>query len=93
MPVSNLSVPNLAASRFILECFFNELETHDRDIAVASGLRVGEVADALLAFLCDREIARLTLPKTKRRGAPRRTKMPQRSERQPRRRATVRSRQ
>ena len=68
-----MTVQNLTTARFVLQCLLDELETYDRCIPVARNLQVGDVADALLTVLNDRQLLRLTAPKsraTPRRGLP-----------------------
>lgn len=55
-------MPSLTTSRFVLQSFLDELEEFDRDIPVARNIQVGDIADALLALLNNRHIARLTMP-------------------------------
>jgi hypothetical protein len=57
-----MAVQNLTTARFVLKCLLDELEEYDRCIPVARNVQVGDVADALLAFMGNREILRLTLP-------------------------------
>ena len=64
-----MTTQNLTTARFVLQCLHAELEEFDRTTPVAKDIQVGDVADALLAFLNDRRIVRLTLPA---RAAPRR---------------------
>jgi len=54
---------NLATARFVLQCLLEELEEYDRCTPVARNIQVGDVADALLAVLSDRELQRLAMPK------------------------------
>jgi hypothetical protein len=65
-----MSVENLTTARFVLQCLLDELEHYDRCIPVACNVQVGDVADALLTVLNDRQLLRLTVPKT--RSTPRR---------------------
>jgi hypothetical protein len=65
-----MSVENLTTARFVLQCLLDELEHYDRCIPVACNVQVGDVADALLTVLNDRQLKRLTVPKT--RSTPRR---------------------
>jgi hypothetical protein len=65
-------MPNLATARFVLQCLLEELEEYDRCIPVARNVQVGDVADALMAVLSDRELQRLAMPKTARTAANRR---------------------
>src|SRR3977135_1448764 len=53
---------NLTTARFVLQCLLQEIEAFDRCIPVARDIQVGDVADALSAFLADRRILRLTVP-------------------------------
>jgi hypothetical protein len=57
-----MTVENLTTARFVLQCLFNELEEYDRCIPVARDIRVGDVADALLVVLSNRELERLAMP-------------------------------
>jgi hypothetical protein len=57
-----MTVQNLTTARFVLHCLHEELEEFDRDIAVARNVRVGDVADALLAILKSRQLLRLAMP-------------------------------
>jgi hypothetical protein len=66
-----MSVQNVTTARFVLQCLFEELEEYDRCIPVARGVQVGDVSDALLTVLSNRELQRLSAPKT--RTASRRT--------------------
>jgi hypothetical protein len=59
-----MTVENLTTARFVLQCLLDELEAYDRCIPVARNVRVGDVADALLTVLNDRQLLRLTAPKT-----------------------------
>jgi hypothetical protein len=68
-----MAVQNLTTARFVLKCLLDELEEYDRCIPVARNVQVGDVADALLAFMGNREILRLTLPA---KPAPRRRRPP-----------------
>lgn len=74
-----MTMQNMATARFVLQCLLEELEEYDRCIPVARNVQVGDVADALLTVLSDRELQRLAMPK-KARTAP---------SRRPVRRATV----
>ncbi len=65
-----MSIENLTTARFVLQCLLDELEHYDRCIPVACNVQVGDVADALLTVLNDRQLQRLTVPKT--RSTPRR---------------------
>jgi hypothetical protein len=60
-----MTVENLTTARFVLQCLLDELETYDRCIPVARNVQVGDVADALLTVLNDRQLLRLTAPKTR----------------------------
>ena len=68
-----MTVENLTTARFVLQCLLDELEHFDRCIPVACNVQVGDVADALLTVLNDRQLLRLTAPKT--RSAPRRRRV------------------
>ncbi len=57
-----MTVQNLTTARFVLQCLHEELEEFDRCIPVARNLQVGDVADALLAVLSNRQFLRLTMP-------------------------------
>ncbi len=67
-----MTVQNLTTARFVLQCLHEELEEFDRSIPVARNLQVGDVADALLAVLSNRQFLRLTMPArtSRRRGRP-----------------------
>jgi len=67
-------IQNLTTARFVLQCLLDELEEYDRCIPVARHVQVGDVADALLTVLNDREIRRLAMPK-KARTSPRRRQL------------------
>ncbi len=69
-----MTVENLTTARFVLQCLLDELEAYDRCIPVASNVQVGDVADALLTVLNDRQLLRLTAPK--RRTPPQRRHRP-----------------
>lgn len=69
-----MTVENLTTARFVLQCLLDELEAYDRCIPVARNVQVGDVADALLTVLNDRQLQRLTAPK--RRSAPSRRQLP-----------------
>jgi hypothetical protein len=60
-----MTIPNLATARFVLQCLFDELEEYDRCIPVARNVQVGNVADALLTILNNRELQRLAAPKVR----------------------------
>jgi hypothetical protein len=60
---------NLATARFVLQCLLEELEEYDRCTPVVHNVQVGDVADALLTVLSNRELQRLAMPK-KARTAP-----------------------
>ncbi len=60
-----MTVENLTTARFVLQCLLDELEAYDRCIPVARNLQVGDVTDALLTVLNDRQLLRLTAPKTR----------------------------
>jgi hypothetical protein len=57
-----MATQNLTTARFVLQSLLQELDAFDRDIPVARDIQVGHVADALSAFLADRQILRLTVP-------------------------------
>ena len=65
-----MAIQNLTTARFVLKCLLDELEEYDRCIPVAQHVQVGDVADALLVILGNRELHRLTTParSTPRRG-------------------------
>lgn len=69
-----MTVENLATARFVLQCLLDELEAYDRCIPVARNVQVGDVADALLTVLNDRQLLRLTAPKS--RSTPQRRRLP-----------------
>jgi hypothetical protein len=69
-----MTVENLTTARFVLQCLLDELEAYDRCIPVARNVQVGDVADALLTVLNDRQLLRLTAPKS--RSVPRRRRAP-----------------
>ena len=69
-----MTVENLTTARFVLQQLLNELEEYDRCIPVARNVAVGDVADALLTVLSNRQLIRLTAPKT--RSASRRPHLP-----------------
>jgi tRNA C32,U32 (ribose-2'-O)-methylase TrmJ len=69
-----MTVENLTTARFVLQCLLDELEAYDRCIPVARNVQVGDVADALLTVLNDRQLIRLTAPKS--RSAPHRRRQP-----------------
>jgi hypothetical protein len=58
-----MTVQNLATARFVLQCLLDELEEYDRCIPVARNVQVGDVADALLTVLSNRELEHLAMPK------------------------------
>jgi hypothetical protein len=58
-----MTIQNLATARFVLQCLLDELEEYDRCIPVARNVQVGDVADALLTVLSNRELQRLAMPK------------------------------
>jgi len=58
-----MTMQNLATARFVLQCLLDELEEYDRCIPVARNVQVGDVADALLTVLGNRELQRLAMPK------------------------------
>ena len=58
-----MTVQNLATARFVLQCLLDELEEYDRCIPVARNIQVGDVTDALLTILSNRELQRLAMPK------------------------------
>jgi hypothetical protein len=58
-----MTVQNLATARFVLQCLLEELEEYDRCIPVARNVQVGDVTDALLTVLSNRELQRLAMPK------------------------------
>jgi hypothetical protein len=58
-----MTVQNLATARFVLQCLLDELEEYDRCIPVARNVEVGDVTDALLTILSNRELRRLAMPK------------------------------
>jgi hypothetical protein len=60
-----MSAQNLTTARFVLQCLLDELEEYDRCIPVARNVQVGDVADALLTVLNDRQLLRLTAPKVR----------------------------
>jgi hypothetical protein len=67
-----MATQNLTTARFVLQSLLQEIEAFDRDIPVARNLRVGEVADALLAVLKNRQLLRLAMPAS----SPRRHRLP-----------------
>jgi hypothetical protein len=67
-----MTVQNLTTARFVLQCLLDELEEYDRCIPVARHIQVGDVADALLTILSNRELQRLAMPKKARTVATRR---------------------
>jgi hypothetical protein len=69
-----MTVENLTTARFVLQCLLDELEAYDRCIPVARNVQVGDVADALLTVLNDRQLLRLTAPKN--RSMPQRRRLP-----------------
>jgi hypothetical protein len=73
-----MTVQNLTTARFVLQCLLDELEEFDRCIPVARKLQVGDVADALLVILNDRELQRLTTPNARSRRRARRLPRPPR---------------
>jgi hypothetical protein len=60
-----MTVENLTTARFVLQCLLDELEHFERCIPVACNVQVGDVSDALLTVLNDRQLLRLTAPKTR----------------------------
>jgi hypothetical protein len=66
-----MTVQNLTTARFVLQCLQEELEEFDRCIPVAKNLQVGDVTDALVAILNDRQFLRLTTPPGPSRRPPR----------------------
>lgn len=60
-----MTAQNLTTARFVLQCLLDELEEYDRCIPVARNVQVGDVADALLTVLNDRQFQRLTAPKAR----------------------------
>jgi hypothetical protein len=76
-----MTVENLTTARFVLQCMLDELEEYDRCIPVARNVQVGDVADALLTLLNNRQLLRLTAPKT--RSATRRRRVPDSARRTP----------
>ena len=58
-----MTVQNLATARFVLQCLLEELEEYDRCIPVARNVQAGDVTDALLTVLSNRELERLAMPK------------------------------
>ena len=58
-----MTIQNLTTARFVLQCLLDELEEYDRCIPVARDVQVGDVADALLTVLGNRELQRLAMPK------------------------------
>jgi hypothetical protein len=60
-----MTVENLTTARFVLQCLLDELEAYDRCVPVARDIQVGDVADALLIVLNDRQLLRLTAPKSR----------------------------
>jgi hypothetical protein len=74
-----MTVENLTTARFVLQCLLDELEAYDRCIPVARNVQVGDVADALLTVLNDRQLLRLTAPKS--RSMPRQRRAPARTRR------------
>jgi hypothetical protein len=67
-----MTMQNLATARFVLQCLLDELEEYDRCIPVARNVQVGDVADALLVVLSNRELQRLAMPKKARTALSRR---------------------
>jgi hypothetical protein len=57
-----MTTQNLTTARFVLQSLLQELEEFDHCIPVARHIQVGDVADALMVFLADRQILRLTTP-------------------------------
>ncbi len=57
-----MTTQNLTTARFVLQSLLEELEEFDRCIPVAHKIQVGDVVEALLAILNDRELRRLTTP-------------------------------
>jgi hypothetical protein len=57
-----MTTQNLTTARFVLQSLLEELEEFDRCIPVAQKIQVGDVVEALLAILNDRELRRLTTP-------------------------------
>jgi hypothetical protein len=60
-----MTAQNLTTARFVLQCLLDELEEYDRSIPVARNVQVGDVSDALLTVLNDRQLLRLTAPKAR----------------------------
>jgi len=58
-----MTMQNFATARFVLQCLLEELEEYDRCIPVARNVQVGDVADALLTILSNRELQHLAMPK------------------------------
>jgi hypothetical protein len=56
-----MTTQNLTTARFVLQSLLQELEAFDRDIPVARNIQVGDVTDALMAVLTDRQVLRLTM--------------------------------
>jgi hypothetical protein len=54
-----MTILNLASSRFVLKSLLEELEAFDRDIPVVRNIQSGDVADAILVLLNNREVSRL----------------------------------
>ena len=82
-----MATQNLTTARFVLQCLLQEIEAFDRCIPVARDIQVGDVADALSAFLADRRILRLTVPNApsaNRRSPPAPAARPVAPKRQPR---------
>jgi hypothetical protein len=69
-----MTVENLTTARFVLQCLLDELEAYERCIPVARNVQVGDVADALLIVLNDRQLLRLTAPKG--RSVPQQRRLP-----------------
>ncbi len=67
-----MTMQNLATARFVLQCLHDELEEYDRCIPVARNVQVGDVADALLTVLSNRELQRLAMPRKARTALTRR---------------------
>jgi hypothetical protein len=67
-----MTVQNITTARFVLQCLLEELEEYDRCIPVARHIQVGDVADALLTILSNRELQRLAVPKKTRTASGRR---------------------
>jgi hypothetical protein len=68
-----MAVQNMTTARFVLQCLLDELEEYDRCTPVARHVQVGDVADALLTVLNNRQFLRLSMPKV--RSTPRRRRL------------------